>query len=96
MLAEMAEFVSCASCLLRAIMNISKLSNMMFSYGCLPYLLSILSWLIDLSESHIYMLFWSISYSWNYALDMFNCARFKSEFMLKLPYLQQILPKLTS
>lgn len=89
--AEVTKFNPCASRHLRAMNNLLKLSIMLFLYGCLSYLLSILSWLIDPSESHSFMLFWSISYSWNYAFMIVSYAGIKFKCLLKLLILQQIL-----
>lgn len=72
--------------------NLLKLSIMLFLYGCLSYLLSILSWLIDLAGSHVYMLSWSFSCSWNYAFIITIYAGIKLEYLLKPHFIQQDLP----
>lgn len=57
--------------------NLLKLSIML-------YLLSFLCWLIDLLESHSFMLFWSISYSWNF-------VGINYDYLLKPLLLQQVI-----
>ena len=55
---------------------------------CLYVVLSILSYLIDMEDSHACVLFWSII-CWNYALDIICLAGIITAFMLNMHCFQQ-------